>query len=152
MTRVKSAPGGQRNWSSSGSSSGRKNKERGDDRGKGTRVASWGKSKEREGHKGCQGNAGSARRSSEGVSRVGVKKSVSGFDRSKRKIDDDLWDDGGGGKNVSSSKSKFTRKTASTINRQKVAPVNGDRLKSENMYEDYSHAGRGSRSKFSDIS
>ncbi|CAN6322172.1 unnamed protein product [Urochloa humidicola] len=149
MTRVKSAPGGQRNWSSGGSASGRKNKERGDDRVKGTRVASWGNSKEREGHKGRQGNAGSTRRSSEGVPRVGVKKAASGFDRRKRKIDNDSWDDGGGGKNVFSSKSKFTRKTASTINRRNVAPVKGDRLKSESMYED---AGRGSRSNASDIS
>ncbi|CAL4945089.1 unnamed protein product [Urochloa decumbens] len=152
MTRVKSAPGGQRNWSSGGSASGRKSKERGDDRGKGTRVASWGNSKEREGHKGRQGNAGSTRRSSEGVPRVGVKRSASGFDRRKRKIDDDSWDDDSGGKNLSSSKTKFTRKTASTMNRRKVAPVKGDRLKSESLYKDDSHAGRGSRSKVSDIS
>ncbi|CAN6291358.1 unnamed protein product [Urochloa humidicola] len=152
MTRVKSAPGGQRNWSSGGSASGRKSKERGDDRGKGTRVASRSNSKERDGYKGRQGNKGSTRRSSEGETRVGVKKSVSGFDRRKRKIDDDSCDGGGDGKLVSSSKSKFTRKTASTIIRRKVAPVKGDRLKSASLYEDDSHAGRGSRSNVSDIS
>ncbi|CAN6308753.1 unnamed protein product [Urochloa humidicola] len=152
MTRVKSAPGGQRNWSSGGSASGRKSKERGDDRRKGTRVASWSNSKEMDGYKGRQGNTGSTRRSSEGETRVSVKKSVSGFDRRKRKIDDDSWDGVGDAKNVSSSKSKFTRKTASTITRRKVAPVKGDRLKSASLYEDDSHAGRGSRSKVSDIS
>ncbi|RCV40255.1 hypothetical protein SETIT_9G037900v2 [Setaria italica] len=151
MTRVKSAPGGQRNWSSGGSTSGRKNKEKGDDRAKGTRVASWNNSKETEGHKGRQGDAGSTRRWSEGVPRVGEKKSMSGFDRRKRKIDGDSWDDDGGGKNVSPSKSKFTRKTASTINRRKVVPGKDHRLKSRSLYEEDSRAGRRSTSKVSDI-
>jgi len=145
------APGGQRNWSSSGSASGRKNKERGNDRAKGTRVASWSNSEKREENKGRRGNAGSTRRSSEGVPRVAVKKSVSGFDRRKRKIDDDSWDDVAGGKNVSSSKSKFTRKTASTISHRKIAPGKFDRLKSQSLSEDSSRAGR-STSKVSDIS
>ena len=145
------APGGQRNWSSSGPASGRKNKERGNDRAKGTRVASWSNSEKREENKGRRGNAGSTRRSSEGVPRVAVKKSVSGFDRRKRKIDDDSWDDVGGGKNVSSSKSKFTRKTASTISHRKIAPGKFDRLKSQSLSEDSSRAGR-STSKVSDIS
>ncbi|PUZ36389.1 hypothetical protein GQ55_9G034300 [Panicum hallii var. hallii] len=145
------APGGQRNWSRSGPSSGRKNKERGNDRAKGTRVASWSNNERREEYKGRRGNAGSTRRSSEGVPRVAVKKSASGFDRRKRKIDDDSWDDVGGGKNASSSKSKFTRKTASTISRRKVAPGKVDRLKSQSLSEDSSRAGR-STSKVSDIS
>ena len=145
------APGGQRNWSSSGPASGRKNKERGNDRAKGTRVASWSNSEKREENKGRRGNAGSTRRSSEGVPRVAVKKSASGFDRRKRKMDDDSWDDVGGGKNVSSSKSKFTRKTASTISHRKIAPGKFDRLKSQSLYEDSSRAGR-STSKVSDIS
>jgi len=145
------APGGQRNWSSSGPASGRKNKERGNDRAKGTRVASWSNSEKREENKGRRGNAGSTRRSSEGVPRVAVKKSVSGFDRRKRKIDDDSWDDVAGGKNVSSSKSKFTRKTASTISHRKIAPGKFDRLKSQSLSEDSSRAGR-STSKVSDIS
>ena len=145
------APGGQRNWSSSGPASGRKNKERGNDRAKGTRVASWSNSEKREENKGRRGNAGSTRRSSEGVPRVAVKKSASGFDRRKRKMDDDSWDDVGGGKNVSSSKSKFTRKTASTISHRKIAPGKFDRLKSQSLSEDSSRAGR-STSKVSDIS
>jgi len=145
------APGGQRNWSSSGSASGRKNKERGNDRAKGTRVASWSNSEKREENKGRRGNAGSTRRSSEGVPRVAVKKSVSGFDRRKRKIDDDSWDDVAGGKNVSSSKSKFTRKPASTISRQKIASGKFGRLKSQSLSKDCSRAGR-STSKVSDIS
>ena len=144
-------PGGQRNWSSSGPASGRKNKERGNDRAKGTRVASWSNSEKREENKGRRGNAGSTRRSSEGVPRVAVKKSASGFDRRKRKMDDDSWDDVGGGKNVSSSKSKFTRKTASTISHRKIAPGKFDRLKSQSLSEDSSRAGR-STSKVSDIS
>ncbi|KAF8708572.1 hypothetical protein HU200_029944 [Digitaria exilis] len=150
MTQAKSSLGGQRNWSSGGSASGRKNKERGDDRAKGTRVVSLGNREKREEHKGGRGNVGSTRRSSEGVPRVGVKKNLSGFDR--RKIDDDSWDDGGGGNNFSSSKSKFTRKTASTMNRRKVAPGKGDRLNSQRSYEDDSRAGRRSMSKVSDIS
>ena len=145
------APGGQRNWSSSGPASGRKNKERGNDRAKGTRVASWSNSEKREENKGRRGNAGSTRRSSEGVPRVAVKKSASGFDRRKRKMDDDSWDDDVGGKNVSSSKSKFTRKTASTISHRKIAPGKFDRLKSQSLSEDSSRAGR-STSKVSDIS
>ena len=144
-------PGGQRNWSSSGPASGRKNKERGNDRAKGTRVASWSNSEKREENKGRRGNAGSTRRSSEGVPRVAVKKSASGFDRRKRKMDDDSWDDVDGGKNVSSSKSKFTRKTASTISHRKIAPGKFDRLKSQSLSEDSSRAGR-STSKVSDIS
>ncbi|RLN42239.1 uncharacterized protein C2845_PM01G22170 [Panicum miliaceum] len=145
------APGGQRNWSSSGPASGRKNKERGGGRAKGTRVASWSNSDKREEYKGRRGNAGSTRRSSERVPRVAVKKSASGFDRRKRKIDDDSWDDVGGGKNASSSKSKFTRKTASTISRRKVAPGKVDRLKSQSFSEDSSRSGR-STSKVPDIS
>lgn len=140
------------NWSSGGTAGGRKNKERGDAKGKGTRVAGWNKSEKRGERKGRQGNAAPTRCSSDGVPRFGVKKSVSGFDRRKRKIDDDSWDGDGGGKNVSPSKSMFTRKTASTINHRKVAPGKGDRLKSQSLYEDNSRVGRRSTSKVSDIS
>ncbi|OEL32062.1 putative GTP-binding protein EngB [Dichanthelium oligosanthes] len=144
MTHFKSATAGKRNWSSGGTAGGRNNKERGDAKGKGTRVAGWNKSEKRDGHKGRQGNSGSTRQWNEGVRQAGVKKTVSGVDRRKRKIDDDSWDDGGG-------KSKFTRKTASTVNRRKVAPGKGDRLKSQSLYEDDSRDGR-STSKVSDIS
>lgn len=152
MTQAKPASGGKRNWSSGGTAAGRKNKERGDEKAKGTRVAGWNKGDKKTADKGRQASVGSTRRRSEGVPRVGIKKAVSGFDRRKRKINDDSWDDDGGGKNFSSSKSKFTRKTASTINRRKVSPGNGDRLKSQSLYEDDYRAGKRSTSKVSDIS
>ncbi|WVZ61026.1 hypothetical protein U9M48_010965 [Paspalum notatum var. saurae] len=161
MAQAKSAPGGKRNWVSGGTTGysweytgisidpplGMRNKETGHAKGKGTTFAGWGKSEKREERKGRQGNAGSTRRWSEGVPRVGVKKAVSGLDRRKRKIDDDSWDDGGNGRNVSSSKSKFTRKTASTINRRKVSPGKGDRLRSQSLYEDDFRVGKRSTSK-----
>ncbi|KAJ1293007.1 hypothetical protein BS78_01G034900 [Paspalum vaginatum] len=152
MAQAKSAPGGKRNWGSRGTTGGMRNKETGHAKGKGTMFAGWGKSEKREEHKGRQGNAGSTRQWSEGVPRVGVEKAVSGLGRRKRKMDDDSWDDGGGGRNISSSKSKFTRKMASTINRRKVSPGKGDRLMSQSLYEDDSRAGKRSSSKVSGIS
>lgn len=151
MTQAKPAPSGKRNWSSGGTAAGRKNKERGDDKAKGIRVAGWNKGDKKKEDKGRQVSAGSKRRWSEGVPRVGVKRAVSGFDRRKRKIDDDSWDDDGG-KDVSSSKSKFTRKCSSTISRRKVSPGKGDRLKSQTLYEDDYRAGKRSISKVSDVS
>lgn len=153
MTQVKSAPGGKRNWSSGGTAGGRKYKERGEAKGKGTRVDDRNKSEKKEAHKGRQVSAGSTRRWSEGGPRAGVKRTVSGLDRRKRKIDDDSWDDNGdGGKNVLSSKSKFTRKTASTTNSRKVSPGKRDRLKAQSLNEDDSCAGERSTSKVSGIS
>ncbi|CAD6207295.1 unnamed protein product [Miscanthus lutarioriparius] len=153
MTQGKPAPGGKSNWSSGGTAAGRKNKERGDDKAKGTRVAGWNKGDKKKEDKGRQESSGSTRRWSEGVPRVGMKRAVSGLDMRKRKFDDDSWDDdGGGGKNVSSSKSKFIRKTASTISHRKVSPGKGDRLKSQSLYEDDYRAGKRTTSKVSDIS
>ncbi|XP_066385803.1 uncharacterized protein [Miscanthus floridulus] len=153
MTQGKPAPGGKRNWSSGGTAAGRKNKERGDDKAKGTRVAGWNKGDKKKEDKGRQESAGSTRRWSEGVPRVGMKRAVSGLDMRKRKFDDDSWDDdGGGGKNASSSKSNFIRKTASTISHRKVSPGKGDRLKSQSLYEDDYRAGKRTTSKVSDIS
>jgi len=153
MTQGKPAPGGKRNWSSGGTAAGRKNKERGDDKAKGTRVAGWNKGDKKKEDKGRQESAGSTRRWSEGVPRVGMKRAVSGLDMRKRKFNDDSWDDdGGGGKNVSSSKSKFIRKTASTISHRKVSPGKGDRLQSQSLYEDDYRAGKRTTSKVSDIS
>jgi hypothetical protein len=153
MTQAKPASGGKRNWSSGGTAAGRKNKERGDDKAKGTRVAGWNKGDKKKEDSGRQVNAGSTRRRSEGVPRVGMKRAVSGLDRRKRKIDDDAWDDdgGGGGKNVSFSKSKFTRKTASTISHRKVSPGKGGRLNPQSLYEDDYPAGKRSTSKDSDV-
>lgn len=153
MTQAKPAPGGKRNWSSSGTAAGRKNKDRGDDKAKGTRVAGWNKGDKKKEDRGRQVSVGSTRGRSEGVPRVGMKRAVSGLDRRKRKIDDDSWDGGGGGgKNVSSSKSRFSRKTASTISHRKVSPGKDDRLKSQSLYEDDYRAGKRSTSKVSDIS
>ncbi|XP_066333684.1 uncharacterized protein [Miscanthus floridulus] len=154
MTQAKPAPGGKRNWSSGGTAAGRKNKERGDDKAKGPRVAGWNKGDKKKEDRGRQVSAGSTRRWSEGVPRVGMKRAVSGFDRRKRKIDDDSWDDGGGGsdKNVSPSKSKFTRKTASTISRRNDSPGKVNRLKSQSLHEDDYRSGKRSTSKVSDIS
>ncbi|XP_062214179.1 uncharacterized protein LOC133915156 [Phragmites australis] len=150
MPYMKSAPGGKRNWGSGGSASGRKSDSREDAKGKGTRLAGWSKRDKGEEQKGRQGNAGPRRNRSEGVPRGGLRTNVSGVGKRKRKGDDDSWD--GNGKNGPSSKPKLTRKSASTISRHKVSPGNGDRLKSQSLYEDDMRSGKRSTSKVSDFS
>ncbi|KAL6636675.1 hypothetical protein ACP70R_024247 [Stipagrostis hirtigluma subsp. patula] len=148
---VKSAAGGKRNWSSDGVAGGRKGSKREDSKGKGgAKLAGWNRSDKREENNGRQGSAGWRR--SDGGPRVGVKKSVSGFDRRKRKMDDDSWDDVGGGKNLSYSKPKHTMKSASSAPRAKSSSRKGEALKSRSLDEDDSHSGKRSTSKVSDIS
>ncbi|TVU44430.1 hypothetical protein EJB05_03871 [Eragrostis curvula] len=152
MPQPKSAPGGKRNGGSVRIAGARSRSRREDDKGKGAKFGGWNRSEKREEHKGRQGSMGTRGRRSDGVPRVGVKKSVSATsepERRKRKISDDSWDDGGGGK--SSAKQGFTRKSASTVTRGKYSASKGDRLKSQNLDGDDSYSGR-SNSKASGIS
>jgi hypothetical protein len=147
---VKSAPGGKRNWSTGGTARGRNSSKREDGNGKGGKLGGWNRGDKREEHKGRQGSMGPRGHWSDGLPRVGVKKNASGtsgFDRRKRKIDDDnSWDDDIG--KPSASKPGFTRKSAAT---GKFSSRKSDRLKSQNLNEDVSYSGR-TTSKVSDNS
>jgi hypothetical protein len=138
---VKSAPGGKRNWSTGGILGGRNSSKREDANGKGAKLGGRNKSEKREGRQGGMGPRG---RPNDGVPRVGVKKNVSGtsgFDRRKRKMDDDVV--------KPSAKPGFTRKSAST---GKFSARKGNRLKPQNLDEYGSNSSRWSNSKVSDIS